>query len=695
MSWFNKPGGIFDMGPRFPVLDKNRQSSIPGLYLAGDVTGTPDVKAAINAGAEVGRHLLGQEIVCLPPCDAHVIIIGGGPAGISAALEFEKKGAERWGRPGYLLLEKGRLFNTLRNFAKCKPFFYPSTGDSDVTGDLRFDEPPDKGSVPSCDLVAEWEEQSRRYELNVRLGEMVTDIQKTDKFRVVTDQRTYVCDRVILCVGKLVYLTPLNIGKEAEPKVFYEPPDPDKHVNQDVLVVGSTNEALETALGLSNHNRVTLVHSSPGLTDAEPMLVQAVQTQVRAGKLNVLADTHVRHVERGSVVVEAPLAPALRLKNDLVFPFLGIEKSELPLDFFQKIHVAYERDWDVKRYLLFLLSIVAVTVFYVIKKFAPGVVTVHTPALLGIPEMTWDLGSLYPLVYSLVMVGFGIRAIRRWKSVRWRVKRGYGGEQTLRLVSLIFFQTFFFFILPIFIVKDWRSWGLLLPWPLVFNPDTVGAFKASPFWWWWGLGLILIGIPILTYFHGKKFCSWVCSCGGLAETLGDPWRHYSPKGTANTRKERQIYAVTGFAAVATVLVAAGHDFAVAGVSLSKIYAYTVDLALIAIIPMAMYPFLGGKVWCRYWCPVVGWMDIVGKKFSRFRISADKRRCIACNMCTRYCEVGVDVMRFAVKGDPFGMWNSSCIGCGICIQVCPTDVLTFGHHELVRLSADLPGRPAAR
>ncbi len=122
-------------------------------------------------------------------------------------------------------------------------------------------------------------------------------------------------------------------------------------------------------------------------------------------------------------------------------------------------------------------------------------------------------------------------------------------------------------------------------------------------------------------------------------------------------------------------------------------AYTVDLVLIAIVPMAMYPFLGGKVWCRYWCPVVGW--IVGKKFSRFRISADKRRCIARNMCTRYCEVGVDVMRFAVKGEPFGIWNSSCIGCGICIQVCPTDVLKVGHHELVKLSADLPGRPAAR
>ena len=80
------------MGPRLPVLDKNRQSSISGLYMAGDVTGTPDIKSAINQGAEIARHLLAQEIDCRPPCDAHVIIIGGGPAGVSAALEFERKG---------------------------------------------------------------------------------------------------------------------------------------------------------------------------------------------------------------------------------------------------------------------------------------------------------------------------------------------------------------------------------------------------------------------------------------------------------------------------------------------------------------------------------------------------------------------------------------------------------------------------
>src|SRR3990167_1187261 len=89
MSWFKRAESIWDMGPRFPVLDRQRQSSIPGLYMAGDVTGTPDIKAAINAGAEVARHILVHDNPCKPsldfardkPCDAHVLILGGGAPG--------------------------------------------------------------------------------------------------------------------------------------------------------------------------------------------------------------------------------------------------------------------------------------------------------------------------------------------------------------------------------------------------------------------------------------------------------------------------------------------------------------------------------------------------------------------------------------------------------------------------------------
>ncbi|MFQ5429943.1 MAG: 4Fe-4S binding protein, partial [Phycisphaerae bacterium] len=196
----------------------------------------------------------------------------------------------------------------------------------------------------------------------------------------------------------------------------------------------------------------------------------------------------------------------------------------------------------------------------------------------------------------------------------------------------------------------------------------------------WVLFITLVGLPIGVWLRGKSYCSWVCGCGALAETVGDRWRHYSPKGKANTAREKQIYYVTGFAIAATVLVALGVDDLGAGIRLSSFYTYTVDLALIAIVPIACYPFFGGKIWCRYWCPVVGLMNLFHrakpKSIPAFGIASRKERCIACGMCDRFCEVGVPVKSFALKGRSFDLSNSSCIACGICISVCPTRVLSF-------------------
>jgi ferredoxin len=107
----------------------------------------------------------------------------------------------------------------------------------------------------------------------------------------------------------------------------------------------------------------------------------------------------------------------------------------------------------------------------------------------------------------------------------------------------------------------------------------------------------------------------------------------------------------------------------------------VDTWLVGIVPVALYPFFGGKIWCRYWCPLAKLMELFAKAFtwarwSRFAIHADDK-CIACGECTRYCQVGIDVMQFALKQQELNNANSSCIGCGICVTACPMGVLSFG------------------
>jgi polyferredoxin len=212
----------------------------------------------------------------------------------------------------------------------------------------------------------------------------------------------------------------------------------------------------------------------------------------------------------------------------------------------------------------------------------------------------------------------------------------------------------------------------------------------------YGLAATFIVIPLASIRHGKRYCTWLCGCGGLAETLGDPWRHLAPKGKVAERWEWMNVAVLVWAVAAGVLVATkiGFGFWVTGkpfvtpnaeahgmltAALFRGYQVIADIWLVGIIPVALYPIYGGKIWCRYWCPLAKWMQITSKWFGSLQISSNEK-CITCGECSRYCEVGIDVMAFAKNQESFSNENSSCIQCGVCVTVCPMDVLSFDNNR---------------
>ncbi|HYZ84707.1 MAG TPA: 4Fe-4S dicluster-binding protein, partial [Bryobacteraceae bacterium] len=233
---------------------------------------------------------------------------------------------------------------------------------------------------------------------------------------------------------------------------------------------------------------------------------------------------------------------------------------------------------------------------------------------------------------------------------------------------------------PNFAANAWRSYGIIYAWPLFFY-----TFFGNPadIWVIWGVLLSFVLIPVLVLFHGKRYCSWICGCGGLAETLGDRWRHLAPKGKTAIKWERMNAVVLVAAAMITIGVLGRDAWQVlrkpADTGLEW-YHLLADTWLVGIIPVTLYPFLGGKVWCRYWCPLAKMMEMWSALFTRFKSSrfaiAATDKCIACEECSRNCQVGIDVMRFALKQEPITNLNSSCIGCGICVTVCPMDVLSF-------------------
>ncbi len=292
------------------------------------------------------------------------------------------------------------------------------------------------------------------------------------------------------------------------------------------------------------------------------------------------------------------------------------------------------------------------------------------------------------------MTVFGIRALKRWGLER------RDRFQIWRYVSLLSFQWIFFFIVPeflfqwaikyqwlgqlshdpVFAQQAWRSYGIVYAWPLFFYTFF---YNPHQIWVIWGLLLSFVIIPIFVIFHGKRYCSWICGCGGLAETFGDRWRHLAPKGKTSIKWEWMNTVILLFAVVATLLMV-GKDvyglFSKPAQESVKIYRLLADVWLVGILPVTLYPFLGGKVWCRYWCPLAKMMGLMSKFYarlgiSRFHITANDK-CIACYECSRNCQVGIDVMSYALKQDVLDNKTSSCIGCGICVTVCPMDVLSF-------------------
>jgi NosR/NirI family transcriptional regulator, nitrous oxide reductase regulator len=226
----------------------------------------------------------------------------------------------------------------------------------------------------------------------------------------------------------------------------------------------------------------------------------------------------------------------------------------------------------------------------------------------------------------------------------------------------------------------WRAYGLILAWPL----DVYNVFTAQPLGWWLAIAGVqtLVLIPLGVYFFGKgAYCGWICSCGALAETLGDTHRHKMPHGP---RWNRLNLAGQGILAIAVALLAVR----IAGwllpqgnwidrnfyAALETRYKWWVDVFLAGVVGYGVYFWYSGRFWCRFFCPLAALMHVYAR-FGTFRILADKKKCISCGQCTSVCHQGIDVMSFANKGMP--MADPECVRCSACVQVCPTGVLAFG------------------
>ena len=288
---------------------------------------------------------------------------------------------------------------------------------------------------------------------------------------------------------------------------------------------------------------------------------------------------------------------------------------------------------------------------------------------------------LYGFLYTLCILVMGIRMIINYRHSRY---------QLLRTASVMFFQTAFAFLIPEIMIRlNQPYFDFKNIWPLdysfFFNNrlDTLLANGGlGIFMLVWGIALIIIAVPVFVYFFGKRwYCSWVCGCGGLAETLGDPYRQLSNKTVKAWKIERwMIHGVLVFAIVMTGGVLYTYFtnnawvFFFDSYKLREVYGAFIGAGFAGVVGTGFYPLMGNRTWCRFGCPLAAYLGIIQRFKSRFRITTNGGQCISCGNCSTYCEMGIDVRWYAQRGQ--NIVRSSCVGCGVCSSVCPRGVLNL-------------------
>jgi thioredoxin reductase/ferredoxin len=715
-----------------PVVKENGSTNVPGLWVVGDLAGVPLLKFSADMGAKVVGRIVdpggaGRTTQSSADAPLDLVIIGAGVAGVSAAIEARKHGLR------YKLLESAERFSTIVNFPKAKPIYTYPAG-MKPAGALHFREQVH----PKETLLADLNEQAEGIEIQQATVTHVTRTGGVLNVMLADGQSPIQAQSVIIAIGRSGNYRMLNVEGENLDKVSNRLHDPRDFAGQQTLVVGGGDSALESAIALADAGAtVTLSYRRPEFARPKPDNIERLTELQAAGKIRVEMASEVRKIGLDSVTIMDKTGKSHDLPNDAVFTMIG---REAPLDFFRKSNVRIhgERTWA---WWITLIAFLAFSVWiYHWKK--GGVVVTGLESIdyyldigkrwsddlkwfpysfadwLGTLGGAWAnpanlLGTLtislgqpgfyYTLAYCACVVGFGIDRVRRKPTP-------YIKKQTTVLALI---QCVPLFVLPYIFLpwighlgafdagagkwfadeffpvanyghgrEYWRAFGFVLAWPLfIWN-----VFTEQPMWGWLIVSLMqtFVLIPIAIYYFGKGvYCGWICSCGALAETLGDRHRTKMPHGPFWNRFNMVGQVFLAFAMVLLglrILAWSGFEWAKSafewGLKDLPIvnYVWFVDLLWAGIIGVGVYFWFSGRFWCRFACPLAALMHIYAR-FSKFAIVSDKKKCISCNVCTSVCHQGIDVMSFANKGQP--MQDPQCVRCSACVVNCPTGVLTFG------------------
>lgn len=252
-----------------------------------------------------------------------LIIIGAGPAGLSAAEVAGREGLS------YLVIEKGTIANTIRQYPVGRTMFSTPNEVEMCEGSLK----PVREKPTREELLSHYVHFVLDHDLNINTGETVVSVagDVENGFVIETDVGEYRARRVLFAIGAMDHPRQLNVPGEDLSKVHHRFVDPYPYVRKEALVVGGGNSAAEAALFLSEEGaRTTLAiwredweNRDPKAGAMKHWVRSPLEAEIAAGRLNVILYKHIDAITETEVTLTNDEGQSLKLPNNVVFVLTG------------------------------------------------------------------------------------------------------------------------------------------------------------------------------------------------------------------------------------------------------------------------------------------------------------------------------------------------------------------------------------
>ncbi|MEP0548959.1 MAG: NAD(P)-binding domain-containing protein [Rhodothermales bacterium] len=314
--------GTAERGVDIPRIQGNFETNVPGLYIVGELGGMGLVRNAFEQGRQCIEGIVAEKRA-KPDGALDVLIVGSGPAGLSASVNAAHHGLD------FVTVDKEPdLGGTVRHYPRRKlvmtsPITVPGYGKIDAR------------EIQKEDLVSRWNDLAEHAGLTINTGETVSAITPTDGdcFTVETNARSYHTRRVVLAIGRRGIPRKLGIPGEEGDHVYYSLAEPEHFAGQRVVIVGGGDSAVEAAMMLADVGAtVRLSYRKSTLSRIKPGNHDRIEAAIADGRVEPLWETELARIEPDAVVYTDADGNEHTLPNDEVFIFIG---GELPKKFLE------------------------------------------------------------------------------------------------------------------------------------------------------------------------------------------------------------------------------------------------------------------------------------------------------------------------------------------------------------------------